>query len=221
MEESCRAGYRRMLSWKWRQDVTEARNVLERARTARWFHQHLLELSGAQEMVNHYPSPSAIPRFVQLLRVTIRRTDDIPLALQIGFFILMLPHKLARSDLPRFLDKIRNSPRPTGSDTRSDLERISRLRNPWLWLPVLGARDTCYVRAMTLYRFLDLRKRDLRIHFGIEPGRNLEDRLRGHAWVTVDGEVLEEPIHILAGRLHEIYFHPPVRDTKNTIRVVC
>jgi hypothetical protein len=157
-------------------------------------------------MVRHLPKPSDVLRFVQVLQGTIKRPEDIPLALQIGVFILALPHKLSRSDLPRLMDEIRYSPRPKGS---VDLERISRLRRPWLWLPILNARNTCYVRAMTLYRFLDPREGDLRIHFAVEPGRNPEDRLRGHAWVTVDGEVLEEPVHVLAGRLREIYVHPP------------
>lgn len=167
-------------------------------------------------MVRHFPAPRAVLRFLRLLRSSIKQIDDIPLTLGIGVFIWKLPGKLSRSDLPQFLDKIRNSPRPSGIDTRSDVERICRLRRLWLWLPILSARNSCHVRAMTLYRFLDPRKRQLQIHFAVEPGRNPDDRLHGHAWVTVDGEVLEEPIHLLEGRLHEIYVHPPARDNRQS-----
>jgi len=164
-----------------------------------------------REKVINRLNPSAIRRLLHLVRITIKQIDDVPVAFQIGFFILMLPKRLSGTNLPNFLNKVRNSPRPPGVNTLSNFERISRLRNPWLWLPPLGSRNTCYVRALTLYRFIDPEDKDVRIHFGVEPGINPADRIHGHAWVTVNGDVLEEPIHLVAGRLQEIYVHPPNR----------
>ena len=68
--------------------------------------------------------------------------------------------------------------------------------------PRLRRRNTCYVRAFTLYRFVDAGTRDVRIHFGVEPDRS--DRLRGHAWVTVDGEMLEGPPEVTTGSIVEV-----------------
>jgi hypothetical protein len=48
----------------------------------------------------------------------------------------------------------------------------------------------------------------MRIHFGVEPGVSATDRLRGHAWVTVDGALLEAPEPVLAGRVRELYAYP-------------
>lgn len=46
-------------------------------------------------------------------------------------------------------------------------------------------------------------------HFGVEPGADANDRIRGHAWVTLDGELLEAPEPVLAGRVRELYVYPP------------
>ena len=58
------------------------------------------------------------------------------------------------------------------------------------------------MRAFTLYRFVDAGERDLRIHFGVELDRS--DRLHGHAWVTVDGELLEGPPEVTDGSIVEV-----------------
>jgi hypothetical protein len=34
------------------------------------------------------------------------------------------------------------------------------------------------------------------------------DRLRGHAWVTLGGELLEAPAPVMAGRVSELYVYP-------------
>ena len=79
-----------------------------------------------------------------------------------------------------------------------------RLRTAWLRLPFLRARNTCYLRAFTLYRFLDAGDRRVGIHFGIQPPAQPGDRLRGHAWVTVDGLLLEGPEEVARGGILEI-----------------
>lgn len=158
-------------------------------------------------MVRSHPTPRSMLHFLKILTRTIKQFDDIPLALSIGYFVWAISRRLDRADLPILLHHIKCSPRPRARDPYSGLERISRLRQPWLWLPILRAHNTCYVRAMTLYRFLDSENVDLQIHFGVEPPRQPNDRVRGHAWVTVDGKVLEE-IEVLERQVHEIYVYP-------------
>ena len=96
------------------------------------------------------------------------------------------------------------------ADIAAGMERILRLRTPWLRRYRFGSHNTCYVRALSLYRFLDAGDHDFRIHFVVEPARSTEERLRGHAWVTVDNRILEEPERLRAeGLTREVYNHPP------------
>jgi hypothetical protein len=81
------------------------------------------------------------------------------------------------------------------------------LRNACLGMPRLWRRDTCYVRALTLYRFLDPGEHRVRVHFGIEQPQSKDDRLRGHAWVSVDGRPFEAPEAVGARRIHEVPLH--------------
>lgn len=149
------------------------------------------------------------PGLVTRLRAKVRGPADLILALRIGWFLWSTPHRMRSTDLPRLLDGIRAAPRPTAGDPRSGAERISRLRSLWFALPPMTARNTCFMRALTLYRFLDPAGGELRLHLVVEPARAPGDRLRSHAWVTVDGEVLEEPDLRPSGRIQPLYRHPP------------
>lgn len=146
---------------------------------------------------------------LQRARRLLRRPDDIILTLRIGWFIWRLPHRLRKQPLPRLLDALRAARQPAAPDVASGLERIIRLRTPWLRRYRLGTHNTCYVRALSLYRFLDAGNHDLRIHFVVEPARTPHARIRGHAWVTVDNQIIEEPERLRAeGRTREVYSHP-------------
>lgn len=145
---------------------------------------------------------------VQRLRRTIRQPGDLVLALRIGYFLWKVPRRLDRSDLPTLLRELRSCARPRSNRLESDLARIIRLRQAWLGLPFFSARNTCYTRAFTLYRFLEPGHRRLRIHLGIEEPSVSKDRMRGHAWVSVDGVVVEPPEPVVQGRVREIFRYP-------------
>jgi hypothetical protein len=146
---------------------------------------------------------------LQRARRLLHQPGDIVLTLRIGLFVWRLPHQLRRRALPRLLDDMRAARRPAAPDIASGMERIIRLRTPWLRRHRFGSHNTCYVRALSLYRFLDAGNQDFRIHFVVEPARMPNERLRGHAWVTVDGRILEEPERLRAeGLTHEVYSHP-------------
>jgi hypothetical protein len=127
---------------------------------------------------------------------------DVGFALRIGWFIWRCPGDIERTDVTAYLASLQTAPRPQATDVFTSRTRIVRLRDAWLRLPRLRRRNTCYVRAFTLYRFVDAGTRDVRIHFGVEPDRS--DRLRGHAWVTVDGEMLEGPPEVTTGSIVEV-----------------
>jgi len=146
---------------------------------------------------------------VRRLGRIVRRPGDVVLALRIGYFLLTVPRALERTALPSLLERLQTSTRPSARDVLAGVERIRRLRQPWLRLPIFRARDTCYTRALSLYRFLDAGGNELRIHFGIEPGAHPNDRLRGHAWVMVNQELVEGLDLPQQRRVREIYRHPP------------
>lgn len=145
----------------------------------------------------------------QRTRRLLRQPGDIVFTLRIGLFVWRLPHLLQRHPLPELLDTLRAGGRPAAADIDTGLERIIRLRKPWLRKRRFGSHNTCYVRALSLYRFLDAGDHDFRIQFVAEPARTPDERLRGHAWVTVDDRILEEPERLRAeGLTHEVYSHP-------------
>jgi hypothetical protein len=157
---------------------------------------------------------------LQRSRRLLRQPGDIVFTLRIGLFVWRLPRLLQRQPLPDLLNDLRNASRPAARDIDTGLERIIRLRKPWLRKRRLGSHNTCYVRALSLYRFLDAGDHDFRIYFVAEPARTPGERLRGHAWVTVDNRILEEPERLRdEGLTHEVYSHPaPASDPDRDIQ---
>jgi len=118
---------------------------------------------------------------------------DLVWIVRIGWFVILAPRDLERSHLAEFLPRLRREGKPPARDPATAVERIVRLRSPWLHLPRLRSRDTCYVRALTLYRFTDAPGHDVRFKVGAEWHDHPGGVLRGHAWVTIDGQIAEEP----------------------------
>jgi len=124
----------------------------------------------------------------------------LPLWLAVGHFILRAPARLARTELPGFLARLAAQPRDG-----SDFARVARLTRRWLRLPGLRSRDTCYLRSLVLFRFVAADDGELCLHFGVDEPRSSGERLHGHAWVTRNGQPLNAPVTLRAGRLKEIY----------------
>jgi len=124
----------------------------------------------------------------------------LPLWLSVGHFVLRAPARLARTELPAFLARIAAQPRDG-----SDFARVARLSRRWLRLFPFRARDTCYLRSLVLFRFIDAQGGDLCVHFGVDQPPAGEERLHGHAWISLNGEVLNGPATLAEGSLREIY----------------
>jgi hypothetical protein len=127
-----------------------------------------------------------IPRIV-------KTPSDVMWLFRVGRFVISVPADIERSHLTEFLERLRRGSRPASETTEAAVERVVRLRSPWLHLPWLRTRDTCYVRALTLYRFVAAPGHDVAFKVGAEWHDRPGGVLRGHAWVTVDGRTLEEP----------------------------
>jgi hypothetical protein len=126
--------------------------------------------------------------------------SGLPLWLAVGHFILRAPARLARTELPVFLARIAAEPRDG-----SNFPRVDRLARRWLRLPLVRSRNTCYLRSLVLFRFVNPNDGDLSLHFGVDEPRSAVERLHGHAWVTLHGQALNPPGTLLEGRLKEIY----------------
>jgi hypothetical protein len=147
------------------------------------------------------------------LRVKLR---NLRLNWQIGYFLLRAPRQLAALPLPKLLERLRRAPRPTFADAEASLARVARTRHRWLQRPGFRRSDTCYMRALTVYRFLDASGRDLRIHYGVEHTAVGSDLPRGHAWVSLDGRLLEPPLPVVEGRVREIFAYPADESPRRT-----
>jgi len=151
------------------------------------------------------------------VRRTLRQPGDMMLAAKIGLFLMTVPRRMQRKSLSDLLIDLESTGSQTARDAQSQVERISRLRQAWLASPLMSSRNTCYVRALTLYTFLDAPANDKRIHFGVESGTDEGDRIHGHAWVTLGDKLLEPPEPVLAGRVRELYSYP--RQSKSNVTV--
>ena len=126
--------------------------------------------------------------------------SSLPPWLAAGHFILRAPARLARTELPVFLARIAAQPRDS-----SNFSHIDRLIRRWLRVPLLRSRDTCYLRSLVLFRFMDPNGGDLCLHFGVDEPRDTCERLHGHAWVSLDGRALNPPGTLAEGKVKEIY----------------
>ncbi len=140
-------------------------------------------------------TPSGI---AQRWRLFVGGWDGLPLFFAIGWFIWRAPRALARQDLRTFVRALRRGRRPVGTHSN-----IQRMRGFWL-TRCFRTHNTCYVRAMTLYRFLDAQSGGLRLHLGIENATAEHDRLHAHAWVSLEGSIVEGPPAAYEGRVREI-----------------
>jgi len=154
-------------------------------------------------------APKWTPRgFAQRYRAFIRQPGDLWLAIQIACFMWRVPGMLRRKDLRSFLTHLRDSRRPPACTVERSQERIVRLRALCLRLPFLRSRDNCYVRALTVYRFLETGGQPVQIHFGIEEQSDPRERLRGHAWISVAGEFFDAPAEVFKARIREVPLTP-------------
>ncbi len=128
------------------------------------------------------------------------RGSRLPLWLAVGHFILRAPRRMARTDLQLFLARVAAQPRGDG-----DLTRVARITRRWLRQPGFRARDTCYMRSLVLFRFANPQDRDLCLHFGVDEVASPDERLHGHAWVSLDGVAWNPPKSFAENRLREIY----------------
>ena len=143
-------------------------------------------------------------RAVGVIARALRSPADAWLLIRMGLFIAWLPANVRRSNVVGFFRELETAPRPKAQTIELSYNRVARLREACLSMPRLWRRNTCYIRAYTLLRFLDPGEHRVRVHFGVEQPQSKAERLRGHAWVSVDGLPFEAPEAVFQGRIHEV-----------------
>jgi hypothetical protein len=113
--------------------------------------------------------------------------SEITAGARIVVVIITLPFLLRVLALPTLLNVLAAGSRQrTGS--RISIERAASLTKAFLH--VLMFRDTCLKRSLVLFHVLRKSGYDAQVIFGV---RNTEFGLRGHAWLKVDGHIVNEP----------------------------
>lgn len=146
--------------------------------------------------------------FRSRLKQIIREPGDIWLLAQIGWFIWRVPAQVATENLGRYLDSLSKKRGAASRSLDENLERILRLAEPWLRLRPFRSRNTCYTRAFVLYRFLAVGPHDLSFRFGIDTHSAADERMHGHAWVTVDGIPYGMDNSAILDNCQIVYTHP-------------
>lgn len=134
------------------------------------------------------------------IRNLIRRPDDIVLLLRVGIFVARAPKLVEQYAVRDLLSTLRGM-----RGKCADPQRIMRMRTYWLCRARYRSHDTCYIRALTLYRFLETNGEPIGLHLGIEHREDRDARLHGHAWVSLGDRILEGPPAALEGRIREIH----------------
>jgi len=154
--------------------------------------------------VNRFATASRMT--ASTLKVVGASPGNVVLAVRIAWFVRRLPDALAQRDVAAFLHGLRKmsaSRRKAQGDVHADARRIRRIAMAVLSLPRFWRMNTCYVRALIIYRFLPAAEHDVLLHIGIEQ-RGEQRELHGHAWLTLDDELLEAPDNVLLSSLREV-----------------
>jgi hypothetical protein len=100
--------------------------------------------------------------------------------------------------LPRLvrLARWRGHVRSLSNDQRERIVVLAR----WASRPMRSSsRGNCLERALVTYRYLTATNADPTLMVGFADGVTATDRLRGHAWVAVNGQPIDETDESLSG----------------------
>jgi hypothetical protein len=120
------------------------------------------------------------------LRALVRSPGDLWLALRMLGWALALPLLARVLPLPRLTRLVAKRSRARRSAWRE--QQIVGLAHR-LGAPLGAPGGGCLPRSLLLYRFLGAAGAEPRLTMGV---RRQENRVRGHAWVAVDGRVVAD-----------------------------
>jgi hypothetical protein len=138
----------------------------------------------------------------ELVRSLLASPRDAGLALRMAGWRLVLPLVKSRLPLPRLIRLmwLGKRPRPVTPEREARIADLARIvyRSEHV-----SRGGNCLERSLVLYRYLSAAGADPQLVIGMRSG---EAAVRGHAWVTVRGDPVEEPPHSLEGLTQVVSF---------------
>jgi Transglutaminase-like superfamily len=128
---------------------------------------------------------------------------DVWLALRMVGWRLVLPLLKGRLSLTRLVRLMWRGER-AGPVTAAREARVAEIARVVYRSEHVSRQGNCLERSLVLYRYLSAAGADPHLVVGM---RGSEAPVRGHAWVTVRGEPVEEPPQSLEGLTRVISFH--------------
>ncbi len=116
----------------------------------------------------------------------LRTPQDVWLLLRVVSFA-SIARRLLRTPMPRLLPRVTPS-RPRAADHYRAYQTVVFVRS---YMQHIGRHRAtpCSIQSLTLYHFLRRFGVDVAIHFGLDPSSK-----QGHAWISLHGEPLLEPV---------------------------
>lgn len=122
----------------------------------------------------------------------LRHPADVKLFLQILATLLLLPGRIRRMSLPELLAEIDSGVSPVRGDEAFMLRTV-KITDLLLRFRLLLRYGKCFLRSLTLFKFLRRQGWPVEIHFGVRKTGEADGSITGHSWLVLDGERFMEP----------------------------
>ena len=146
---------------------------------------------------------ATVSRRTRLARCLLASPADAWLALRMVGWRLVLPLLKGRLSLTRLVGLMWRGERARPVTAAREV-RVAEIARIVYRSEHVSRRGNCLERSLVLYRYLSAAGADPHLVVGMRGG---EAPVRGHAWVTVRGEPVEEPPQSLEGLARVVSFH--------------
>jgi len=117
----------------------------------------------------------------------LKRPKDVILFIRTFFSLIVIKVLLYLIKLPKLLKLLDPEKRAKPDDPK--IEYILKFTN-FILFRLFRSSSPCLLRSMLLFRNLRMMGKDVKIVFGV---KNEEEKLKGHAWLIVEGRHFPEP----------------------------
>jgi hypothetical protein len=117
----------------------------------------------------------------------LKRPKDIILFIRTFFSLIAIKVLLYPIKLPKLLKLLDPEKRAKPDDQK--IEYILKFTN-FILFRLFRSSNPCLLRSVLLFRHLRMMGRGVKIVFGV---KNEEEKLKGHAWLIVEGRHFPEP----------------------------
>ena len=117
----------------------------------------------------------------------LKRPKDVILFIKTFFSLIVIRVLLYLIKLPKLLKLLDPEKRAKPDDQK--IEYILKFTN-FILFRLFRSSNPCLLRSILLFRQLRMMSREVKIVFGV---KNEEEKLKGHAWLIVEGRHFPEP----------------------------